>query len=641
MTVNARCVTLLIFLCHVLAPDDLSLCKDFLMDVCELEKHTAVLDKPRPPLVSAERNSNAAAAARRPRTREVSSRYKSPSSTTPSVARRFPSPSLTRTLSAPSQVLPKRSQSAERRRPSFPPSPPNPSTPVQDSSVDVQFPSRRLSAGGRLQESLWPSTMRSLSVSFQSDSISIPISKKEKTVNNVTSDRTLRPSSNVVHKQAETPAGSRKPTPERKRSPLKGKNSQDQSENAKPVDGIHSRLIDQHRWPSRIGGKVSSNTSLNRGVDLTDKSVKTLSTPVRIGLSSLRRTPTPDSVIKPLQNSAGDTAKLSLEEIGIVSEVNSVGDKLQRITGAQKLVASSLSDRISLVTSAVRSQSLPSTGSRPASPSRTCISRGGSPARTRPSTPPTGVSPSRIRPSSVSSQVNNSTSVLSFIADFKRGKKGASYIEDAHQIRLLYNRYLQWRFANARAGAVLYIQKVTAERTLYNVWDTTLALWESVIRKRINLQQLKLELKLNAVLTDQIACLDDWALLEKDHIDSLSGAVEDLEASTLRLPMTGGAKADIESLKVAICSAVDVMQAMGSSICSLLPRVEEMNALVYELAIVAAQEKTKLDQCEALLASTTAMQVEEYSIRTHRIQMKEALEKQQPPLMAMKTPSWP
>ncbi|XP_011033386.1 PREDICTED: QWRF motif-containing protein 8-like isoform X2 [Populus euphratica] len=607
------------------------------------EKHTAVLDKPRPPLVSAERNSNATAAAatRRPRTREVSSRYKSSSPTTPSVARRFPSPSLTRTLPTPSQVLPKRSQSAERRRPSFPPSPPNPSTPVEDSSVDVQVPSRRLSSGGRLQESLWPSTMRSLTVSFQSDSISIPISKKEKPVNNVTSDRTLRPSSNVVHKQAEMPTGSRKPTPERKRSPLKGKNSQDQSENAKPVDGLHSRLIDQHRWPSRIGGKVSSNTSLNRSVDLTDKSVKSLSTPVGIGLSSLRRTPTPDSVIKPLQVSASDTARLSLEEIGVVSEVNSVGDKLQRITGAQKLVASSLSDRISFVSPAVRSQSLPTPGSRPASPSRTCISRGVSPARTRPSTPPTGVSPSRIRPSSVSSQFNNYTSVLSFIADFKRGKKGASYIEDAHQIRLLYNRYLQWRFANARAGAVLYFQKVTAERTLYNVWDTTLALWDSVIRKRINLQKLKLELKLNAVLTDQIAYLDDWALLEKDHIDSLSGAVEDLEASTLRLPVTGGAKADIKSLKVAICSAVDVMQAMGSSICSLLPRVEGVNALVYDLAIVASQEKAKLDQCEALLASSTAMQVEEYSIRTHRIQMKEALGKQPPPPMAMKTPSWP
>jgi hypothetical protein len=36
-------------------------------------------------------------------------------------------------------------------------------------------------------------------------------------------------------------------------------------------------------------------------------------------------------------------------------------------------------------------------------------------------------------------------------------------------------------------------------------------------------------------------------------------------------------QADIESLKVAICSAVDVMQAMGSSICSLLPRVRYMS----------------------------------------------------------------
>lgn len=39
-----------------------------------------------------------------------------------------------------------------------------------------------------------------------------------------------------------------------------------------------------------------------------------------------------------------------------------------------------------------------------------------------------------------------------------------------------------------------------------------------------------------------MAYLDDWAVLEKDHIGSLSGAVEDLEASTLRLPVAGGAR---------------------------------------------------------------------------------------------------
>ena len=39
-----------------------------------------------------------------------------------------------------------------------------------------------------------------------------------------------------------------------------------------------------------------------------------------------------------------------------------------------------------------------------------------------------------------------------------------------------------------------------------------------------------------------MAYLDDWAVLERDHVDALSRAVKDLEASTLRLPVTGGAK---------------------------------------------------------------------------------------------------
>ncbi|XP_002533230.2 AUGMIN subunit 8 [Ricinus communis] len=605
------------------------------MDVCESEKHTAV-DTPRLPLVPAQRNSNARSTTRRPQTREIGSRYKSP---TPSAPRRCPSPNQSRTVPTTSQVVPKRAKSAERRRPSTPPSPPSPSTPVWDSSVDIQLQSRRLSSGSRLPESLWPSTMRSLSVSFQSDAISIPVSKKEKPVSSISSDRTLRPSSNVAHKQTETPAGSRKPTPERKRSPLKGKNVQDQSENAKPVDGLRTRLIDQHRWPSRTGGKVSS-TSLNKSVDHTDKTVKATSTPIGIGLSSLRRLSVPGGSIKPLQKSASDAARLSyIEDIGRRrSEASPADDSLLLVSGSQKFVATSLSDRRSLIIPAVRTQSLPSPGLRPPSPSRTSV-RGVSPSHARPSTPPSrGVSPSRTRPSTVSSQSSSSTSVLSFIVDFKKGKKGGNYIEDAHQIRLLYNRYLQWRFANARAEAVLYIQKKTAEKNLYNVWNSTLALWDSVIRKRISLERLKLELKLSALLNHQMAYLDEWAFLERDHVSSLSGAVEDLEATTLRIPVTGGAKADIDSLKVATCSAVDVMQAIGSSICSLLSKVEGVNVLVSELAIVAAEEKAMLDECEALLASTAALQVEEFSICTHLIQTKHVLENQ--PILAAKGSQW-
>ena len=55
-----------------------------------------------------------------------------------------------------------------------------------------------------------------------------------------------------------------------------------------------------------------------------------------------------------------------------------------------------------------------------------------------------------------------------------------------------------------------------------------------------------------------------------------------------------------------------------------------MNALVYELAIVAAQEKAKLDQCEALLASTTAMQVR---IKTHAVLLRFSRGKKKPNLV--------
>ncbi|WCJ30138.1 hypothetical protein M5689_011714 [Euphorbia peplus] len=609
------------------------------MDVCDTRRR---------PLVPAERNSNApSTTGHRPRTREASSRYKSP---TPSVSRRSSSPSVSRTVPTNSESISKRAQSAERRRPLTPSSSSRPTTPVQDSSVSLNSPSRRLSTGSRIPESLWPSTMRSLNVSFQSDIISIRTSKKEKPVSNQSSDRTLRPSSNVVARKqpAETPVRSRKPTPERNKSPLKGKKAPDQSENAKPTDVSHARLIDQHRWPGRLIGKASSASSY-KSLDLSDKSTRVVSNPVGFGFPSIKRSSSTGSNMKPLRKSTSEAAKLScLEDIEIMSpdSVSTEGNSPQFSSG-QKLVSSSISDRMSLITSTVKS----SFG--PASPSRTSVNRGISPARMRPSTPPSrGVSPTPSRglsptPSrgvsptrtSSSSQSSSSTSVLSFIVDVKKGKKSSSYIEDAHQIRLLYNRYLQWRFTNARAEAVLYVQKVTAEKTLYNVWNNTLALWASVIQKRMDLQELKLELKLSAVLNNQMACLDDWALLERDHVSSLSGALEDLEATTLRVPVTGGAKADIDSLKVAICSAVDVMQAMGSSICSLLSMVEGVNALVSELAVVAAEEKAMLDECEALLSSTASLQVQEYSISTHLIQMKHVLETQQS-IFSLPTHQW-
>jgi len=79
-------------------------------------------------------------------------------------------------------------------------------------------------------------------------------------------------------------------------------------------------------------------------------------------------------------------------------------------------------------------------------------------------------SPGKVMASSVKGmasplkvQPRNAPSILSFAAEARRVKKGESRIEEAHSLRLLYNRHLQWRRVNAQAEAVLSVQNVNAE----------------------------------------------------------------------------------------------------------------------------------------------------------------------------------
>ncbi|KAL2464342.1 QWRF motif-containing protein 8 [Forsythia ovata] len=589
------------------------------MDACEsrvaLQKHSTV-ETTKPPLVTAD---NKNGITRRSQTREVNSRYRPPSPSAASCPRRCPSPNATRTSTSSNISVTKRSVSADRKRPTTPSTPRSPcaSTPVQDTTAEMLLVSRKI-IGNKLPESLWPTTMRSLSVSFQSDTFSLPDSKREKQASHGLSDRTLKSSVNVVHKQGKTPSASRKPTPERKRSPLKGKNSTDHSENSRPIDGLHTRLVDQHQWPSRTGGKVSSNV-LNRNTDLTDKTNRTSLPYSGVGSPSLRRLSL-DGASKPLpetSNALLTRVSRDKSEKTMLGGGSVVDSSLQ----IQKTVSLTSLNRDALVNSAVRHQSLPTPGSRPASPSVSRVS----PSRAKAVNPSSrGPSPARVRPSSPARQAQSSTSVLSFIVDIKRGKKAANHIEDVHQLRLQHNRHLQWRYANARANSALHSQKIKAEKLLYNVWRATVDLWKLVIDKRIDLQQLRHKLKLYSVFNNQLACLDKWASIETDHTNALSWAIQDLQSSTLRLPVTGGAKGDIETVKAAVHSAVDVIQAMGSSIGSIFLQVKGMNCAVSELAVVAAQERAMLDECESLLAYTAAIQVKERSLRTQLIQMRPA-----------------
>ncbi|KNA07903.1 hypothetical protein SOVF_167550 [Spinacia oleracea] len=236
-------------------------------------------------------------------------------------------------------------------------------------------------------------------------------------------------------------------------------------------------------------------------------------------------------------------------------------------------------------------------------------------------------SPSRVRNAIVGAFANTMTgmpSVLCFGADVRRVRVGDSRLGDAHLLRILHNRQLQWRFVNARTEASLSFQKFNAERSLFNSWKTTSDLRETVSCKRKELQWLKQNLKLVSILKGQMLYLEEWAFMVKDHCSSLSGAIESLEASTIRLPLVGGAKGDIQDVKDAICSAADVMHAMASSICSLLEKVEDVNSLVAEVASITSKEQSFLDECKDILSLLSAMQVKDCSLRAHMLQLKYA-----------------
>ncbi|XP_071677319.1 uncharacterized protein [Lolium perenne] len=369
---------------------------------------------------------------------------------------------------------------------------------------------------------------------------------------------------------------------------------------------IPSRVVSTRK----ILGPDGAN-AMSRSVDLGDNK-QPISSMVQSCRISPRKMPSAYSRVKGRELSSGDVGSPGSADGNGSQEENSSSSPAAPSNNSEKFGASK---------QLARTLSSPSRGLlRPSSPTKTSSTsafasrRLPSPLRIRPSTP--------VSPCS-SGRSDSPSSILSYIGDATRGKKSPSHMEDTHQLRLLYNRNLQWRFTNAYVDEMLSIQKMGAETMLYSVWDSNTRMSDSMVTKRSYVQRLRQEVKLGIVLKEQMDYLDHWAVLETDHSTSLSGAIEALRASTLRLPVTGGAKADVLTVKNAVSSAVDIMQAMGSSVCNLLTKLQATHSLVTELSAVAAKESTTLNEYRELLATAAALQVHESSLRTQLIQETE------------------
>ncbi|OQU89517.1 hypothetical protein SORBI_3002G205600 [Sorghum bicolor] len=512
----------------------------------------------RPPLVPSEKH-NAF------RVREVASRCKTDLADA-TKTRRCTSPSLGRTSAAEGTPAPKRAQSADRRRPSTPSTPPSkgstPSTPasrsitpVRDTTRDLHKSSKRI-ASTKAPDGLWPA-MRNLSSSFQSESVAAPTTRKDKVVTALDCSK-----------------GQESVLTERKRSPFRRKNNAEHCENAQPSEEPPKRVIEQHRWPA-IAGQAPKNF-MSRSIDLSDKATRpVLSSNTSRGLSP-RKAPS----VGPVQSSNPSRGLSPRKTHSAEASVKLSNQSLDEVARSLAIQASRRDDKVDSQT-IERSKSLSRPNrtvtfpvpilQRPSSPSRALPAASStsrvfhSPSRTRPSTPCRSQSAG-------ANQASVPSPLINYMVDARKGKKNASQIENIHQVRLLHNRHLQWRFINAHAEDALSFQKATVENTIYNVWRNTISLRDSVNMKRIMVQHFQQELRLYNILKEQIAYLEQWPTIERENSISLLGATEALKASTLRLPVTSGAKANAIALKNAVSSAVDVMQVLGSSVCCMLSK---------------------------------------------------------------------
>ncbi|MBA0603924.1 hypothetical protein Gorai_025069, partial [Gossypium raimondii] len=372
-------------------------------------------------------------------------------------AARFHSPLVSRSTNASttSSSLPKRSQSVDRRRPGS------------------QLPPGNNNANGSTELSaatkMLITSTRSLSVSFQGESYSLPISKAKAQVG-----------STLI----------RKATPERRRAtPVR-----DHGENSKPAD--------QQLWPARNrkgnSGPGSGSNLLSRSFDysgerkdfgsgavlakslqqsmMLDESSKRVSfdgsrLSLDLGSSELLKeanklNPDSNSLIEASNElNASDTDSISS---GSTNSGTGRSGNLKGKNGPRNIVVSArfwqetnsrlrrLQDPGSPLSSSPGSRiGSPAKFSQPrrvscdsavASPIR-CSIRPASPSKLWTSsastlTPSRGLSPGRVR-NAVSgkemiSNAVNTPSILSFSVDIRRGKKGEDRIVDAHTLRLFY-----------------------------------------------------------------------------------------------------------------------------------------------------------------------------------------------------------
>ncbi|XP_010413611.1 PREDICTED: QWRF motif-containing protein 6 [Camelina sativa] len=204
--------------------------------------------------------------------------------------------------------------------------------------------------------------------------------------------------------------------------------------------------------------------------------------------------------------------------------------------------------------------------------------------------------------------------------DSKKQRKASEQLEDVHSLKLVHNRYLQWRFANANAQMKTHAQKAQAESMLNSFGSKISEFHDSVQRKRIELQRLLRIKALLAITESQTPCLEQWAAIEQEYSTSLSQTIQAFSNASLQLPLDGDIMVDPKQLGDSLVAASKTIDGITQNVGIYMPKAKEMESLVSELTRVTSREKSLAQDCGVALLKTQASHIEECSLRSQLIQ---------------------
>ncbi|KAI9177837.1 hypothetical protein LWI28_019835 [Acer negundo] len=236
---------------------------------------------------------------------------------------------------------------------------------------------------------------------------------------------------------------------------------------------------------------------------------------------------------------------------------------------------------------------------------------------------------SSLKPPNSPSRAKGVEKLLNLGFDLFKSKKtssssplGPGDVENVHQLRLLHNRFMQWRYANARGDAVNENTTNQVENNLLYAWDGLTKLQHSVIHKKLQLQKKKLEMKLDFILLSQMKLLESWGDMERQHLSAISMTKDCLHSVVCKVPLIEGAKANQQAASVAIRHASELSASIKSMLASFSPSADNTASLVSELAEVVAQEKLLIDECLELSKTIAMLEIQERSLKCYIIQFE-------------------